>query len=219
MAKKKLRQQAIDLRKKGFSYSQIKDQMGTSKSTLNYWLRDMPLSEEKIRELRGNSAVRIERYRNTMKKKRELRFANSYDSVAKDIGSMSPREIFLAGIFLYWAEGTKGRNGVVEMTNTNPYMLRFFMVWLGAEGVEVSKIKIHLHLYTDMDIDVHMKFWSKTLSIPLAQFHKPYIKVTNEKAITYKNGFGHGTCSVIICDSVLSRRILMGIQYLQETTS
>jgi orotate phosphoribosyltransferase-like protein len=49
MAHRELKQRAIELRQKGYSYSQIKAELGLSKSTLSNWLYDMPLSEERIK--------------------------------------------------------------------------------------------------------------------------------------------------------------------------
>jgi hypothetical protein len=61
------------------SYSQIKQAIGVSKSTLSGWLKDYPLSKERIDELRGKSERRIERYRETMRKKREKRLLDIYE--------------------------------------------------------------------------------------------------------------------------------------------
>ena len=48
-----LREQAINLRiKENLSYTQIRKRLGVPKSTLSYWLRGFPLSEERILELR-----------------------------------------------------------------------------------------------------------------------------------------------------------------------
>ena len=73
MARIKDKSKAIELRKKGMSYSQIKAELGISKSTLSGWLSDMPLSEKRIKELRDFSPMRIERCRNTKMKKRQDR--------------------------------------------------------------------------------------------------------------------------------------------------
>lgn len=59
MARKLDKQRAILLRKRGYSYSQIKNKLGISKSTLSGWLYDIPLSEKRIRELRDLSPQRI----------------------------------------------------------------------------------------------------------------------------------------------------------------
>ena len=37
---------AIKLRKQGYSYNQINDKLGISKSTLSYWLRDIKISSQ-----------------------------------------------------------------------------------------------------------------------------------------------------------------------------
>ena len=39
MARKKDKQKALTMRKKGMSYSQIKEKLGISKSTLSGWLQ------------------------------------------------------------------------------------------------------------------------------------------------------------------------------------
>jgi len=51
MARIQDREKAIALRKQEMSYSQIKKVLGVSKSTLSYWLKDFPLSKERVEEL------------------------------------------------------------------------------------------------------------------------------------------------------------------------
>lgn len=110
MTRKIDRQKTLNLREKGHSYSQIKDKLGISKSTLSGWLCNMPLPDERIKELRDFNSVRIEKYRNTIRRKKEIRLKDVYKKVSRDIGKFSKREIFLLGLFLYWGEGTKLAN-------------------------------------------------------------------------------------------------------------
>jgi transcriptional regulator with XRE-family HTH domain len=216
MARKEDRQKALVMRKKGMSYSQIKEKLGVSKSTLSGWLYNIPLSPKRIRELQADSPIRIEKYRNTMRAKREAKNKIAYENIAKRIGSISDREFLIAGLFLYWAEGSKTKAFAIGLTNTNPRMLVIFIRWLKFFNVPNSKLKVHLHLYSDMNIKKQIKFWSKTLSIPISQFRKPYIKKTTLSSITYTNGFGQGTCSIIVEDGVISSQVIMGIQYIQD---
>jgi len=51
MAKHELHNQAIDMRKEGASYSQIKAKLGISKSILSGWLKPYPLSPERLKRL------------------------------------------------------------------------------------------------------------------------------------------------------------------------
>lgn len=216
MARKLDKQKAIKLRKKGYSYSQIKEKLGISKSTLSGWLDDMPLSKKRIKELRDFNSKRIENYRNTIKVKNDSRLAEIYEKVSKDIGQFSKREIFLLGFFLYWGEGTKTANCSTQLTNTNPAMIKFFIKWLELLGVKRKDLKVRLHLYSDMNVKEAIAFWSKELNISISQFKKPYIKETKLKSITYKNGFGKGTCCVIFGDRNLWEYVIMGLKYISE---
>ena len=215
MARKKDKQKALTLRKQGMSYSQIKEKLGISKSTLSGWLQNFPLSEKRIRELRDNSPIRIERYRNTMRAKKEIKLFEAYLVMSQKIKKISSRELFLVGLFLYWGEGHKTGNAV-GLTNTNPDMLKFYIRWLKLFGVKRNQLKVHLHLYSDMNIKKQEKYWSKELSIPLSQFRKSYIKKNKFSSITYHNGFGQGTCSVMVGNVKLFNKILMGLKYIQE---
>src|SRR3989344_3183192 len=102
MARKKDKQKVLAMRAKGMSYSQIKEKIKISKSTLSAWLKDLPLSEKRIKELRDNNPIRIEKFRNTMRAKKEIRLGKVYKKVASDICDLSKRDLFLAGLFLYW---------------------------------------------------------------------------------------------------------------------
>lgn len=218
MARKEDKQKALIMRKGGMSYSQIKEKLGVNKSTLSGWLQNLPLSEKRIRELRDNNPVRIERYRNTMRAKKEDRLKEVYKKISKEVNNLSKRDLFLAGLFLYWGEGTKVQNSLVALTNTNPVMLKFFIKWLELFDVKRKDLKIKLHLYADMNIKQSLDFWSKELKIPISQFYKPYIKKSNLKSISYKNGFGKGTCSVILGSRDLWEYITMGLEYISNKT-
>lgn len=198
------------------SYSQIKKTLGVSKSTLSYWLRDYPLSKERINELRGRSETRIEKFRETMKRKRERRLNGFYREEKRKWLPLSKRELFIAGLFLYWGEGGKTVRQTISLNNTDPQVMKFTLYWL-IEALEIpeEKIRVYLHLYSDMDIRKEMGFWSKELKIPLSRFVKPYIKESKKADIDHK-GFGHGTCGLLVCDTRLKERILMSIKAIAD---
>lgn len=217
MAKVKERQKALELRlKRKMSYSQIKEILGVSKSTLSYWLRDYPLSKERIRELRGRSETRIEKFRETMKRKREKRLRKFYTGEKRKWLPLSKKELFIAGLFLYWGEGAKATYHMVGLNNSDPKVVKFTLYWLTrALKIPKEKIKVYLHLYKDMDIEVEKQFWSKQINIPLSRFIKPYIKKSRKADIDHK-GFGHGTCGLYVYDTPLKERILMAIEAIAD---
>lgn len=217
MAKLKERQKALELRKnRKLSYSQIKRILGVSKSTLSHWLKDYPLSQERIRELRDRSEVRIEKFRQTMKAKRQKRLNRFYKEEKTKWLPLSKRELIIAGLFLYWGEGAKSTYNTVSINNTDQKVLKFILYWITEGlGVPKKKIKVYLHLYSDMDIKREMKFWSKKLKISTSQFIKPYIKESKRINIDHK-GFGHGTCGLMVYKTRLKERILMAIEAIAD---
>ncbi len=212
------RGQAIELRLQGKSYSEIKEALGISKSTLHYWLRDYPLSDKQIRALRDWNPRRIENFRKTMQGKRIARQEAAYQRVKKDIGRLNKRDLFIVGFFLYWGEGFKTSTAEVGFANTDPSMVRCFIKWLEGLGIPKEKLRIRLHLYSDMDREKYEVFWSHTLKIPRKQFQKPYIKESKREAVKYKGRFGYGTCNVRYYGRDITDYVLMGVKYIADLT-
>lgn len=216
MALREKKSEAIRMRKEGASYSQIKDKLKVSKSSLSLWLHDMPLPEKRLRELRDWNAVRIERFSNTMRRKREDRWAEVRKRAKKDMGSLSRRELLIAGLFLYWGEGGKTMLASTSVSNTDPAMLRFFIRWLELLGVSKNRLRVHIHLYADMDIKEELQFWSKALNLPSTSFTKPYIKNSNRAGLSYRQKFTHGTCNVLYHNRDVSEYVLMALDCIRD---
>lgn len=217
MARFKDREKALTLRKNGMSYSQIKKELGISKSTLSGWLKDYPLSKKRIEELRDCNEQRIERFRETMRAKREARLSIFYEQEKVKIFPISKRELYLAGLFLYWGEGSKSLSAArLQISNTDPAAVKFFIHWLEILGVPKVKMRVQLHLYNNMDIGEETDFWVKALKVGKNQFSKPYIKRSFLSRINHKGGFGHGTCNLKIGDARLSERVLMALKVVSD---
>ena len=210
------KEKARALRAKGKSYSEIKETLKVGKGTLSAWLNDMPLSSDQIRLLRDLNPRRIEHFRETMRKKREVRLQSAYVRVRKDIGKLSRRDLLIAGFYLYWGEGNKSSRGQVGISNTNPEIILTFIDWVRLLGISRRKLSVKLHLYHDMDVKKEIMYWSETLSIPESQFRKPYIKTSLLTGLTYKNGYGHGTCNVLFENIALWEYITMALKYIGE---
>jgi hypothetical protein len=210
------KRKALELRRLGKSYGQIRQELGLSKSTLSVWLRKYPLAQEQIRLLNGSNQARIEKYRQTMRLKREKRLKKHYKKVKKMLLPFSKRELFIAGLFLYWGEGGKTERGAVTISNTDPAVLKFSLLWMEqALDIPKEEIKVLLHLYNDMVIEQEKEFWSKILHIPRSQFVKPYIK-KSKRADLDEKGFGHGTCNLRVYNTVIKERISMGIKAVAD---
>jgi len=212
-----LRERALTLRKQNKSYSQIKHELGVPKSTLSYWLRNYPLTKARIKELRGNNEARIERFRQTMHKKRQSRLDLIYSTEKNKILPLTKKELHIAGLALYWGEGSKADLYKVALSNTDPLVLSFFIYWLKSiYKIKTGQLRVALQLYSDMERNDEIKFWSKKLKVPTKQFIKPYIKITKSDRINHKGSFGHGTCVVMIYSVELKEKIMMQLKSLSE---
>lgn len=217
MSNIKLREAVLVMRKKGASYSQIKNALGIAKSTLSNWLKDFPLSCERINQLRANNEGRIEKFRQTMCQKKEDRLRQVYEQEKKVISVFSNQQLFAAGLALYLGEGSKAEWFRVTVTNTDPKVLVFFKNWLLTfYNVKREKMRVALQLYKDMNIDEEKWYWSKELDIPVTQFIKPYVKVNISGRINHKGSFGHGTCAISVYDVALKEKIMMQLKILTE---
>lgn len=212
MAKSREKLLALSLRKRGMSYSQIKKQIKVSKSSLSLWLRDYPLPLERIRELRDFNEKRIESYRNTMKMKREKRWRAVYRKEERWLMPLSEKELYLCGLFLYWGEGGKTAPAQLSLSNTDPEMLKFYLLWLDKVlGIHKDRVSVKLHLYKDMSEMEEIKYWSDCLGLSTIQFTKPYVKKTTLRGLTYK-GLGHGTCNLIVYGRDYYEKVMLGVQ-------
>lgn len=215
MARTKDRAKAVMLRLKGYSYSQIKAELGISKSTLSNWLQNMPLSPSRIRALRDNNQVRIEKSKLTKLATKENRRHIVYEKVARDIETSQDKN-FVAGFYLYWGEGTKSAEYTVAITNTDPAIVVCFIEWLKLLSVDMTKLSCKLHLYSDQDEELLKKFWSKKTGIPKTKYYKSHIKESRQDAMTYKGMFGFGTCTVFYHNRDIHEYVLAGVEYLRN---
>jgi hypothetical protein len=216
MTKFKERAKAIELRKEGKSYSEIKKLMRVSKSSLSLWLRNKPLTEEQVKKIAGNKERAIERFRETMRLKRENRLLKYYEKQRKIWLPLSERELFFAGLFLYWGEGNKASRHTISISNTDPKVLVFSLCWMTtALKIPKKSIKVLLQLYTDMDVGKTTAYWSRLLRIPRSQFNKPYIKNSTRSSIDQK-GFGYGTCTLMAQSTVIKENLMMATKGIAD---
>lgn len=220
-----LKQKAVYLRvKKDLSYSAILEQVPVAKSTLSVWLNAYPLSKSRILELKRaawkKSEAKIELFRATMREKKEQNDLAVYKKYLAKFKYVSDSSNFIAGLMLYLAEGTKVNTGRLAITNTDPRICKFFIVWIEKfYKIPKEKIKIHLQLYRTMDINREISFWEHELGIPKSQFYKPFIRKLTPSSFSYQESFRHGTCAVILLGVKLQREVLMAIKAFMDAVS
>lgn len=202
MAKYKLRIQARFLRQQGESIRAITQLLGVSKSTVSRWVMDIPLSLKQIEVLRKSSLKgaeigRIKISSNHLRKRQQITLA-SKKAGEMQLKNFTKRELLIAGIALYWAEGGK-TNKRIEFCNSDPKMIEFVIHWLRV-CFKVKKkdlmgtVGIH-EIHKDREESIKA-YWSELTGISLAQFWKTRFKKSESKKIYNNLNDHYGTLSI-----------------------
>ena len=206
MAKSKEKFLARKLRKEGLSMKEISERLKVSKGSVSLWCSDIRLTKRQIQKLhdkmvRGSYEGRLKGTQ--MQKERKQRIIEECLTKAKiDIATLGEREMFVAGLGLYWGEGAK--NSAVRFYNSDPQAIQFMMKWFRQIlKIEENRFSLYLNINeTHKDrLDDVMRFWSKLTGLKKEQFRKPIlVKARNKKK--YENFNNHyGTLCIRIAKS------------------
>ncbi len=193
ITKKEEKDKAIKLRKLGKTYTEILKAVSVAKSTLAIWLKDANLSipekqkfteAKRLASLRGGQAKKKQRIENQNKILRKA---------TNDISGLSSHEIFLIGVVLYWAEGTKEKEyhpgSQLQFSNMDPKIIQIFLVWL-TNVCKINKdmivFNIFLHQTHKHRVGEVRRYWSKVTGFPVNRFKSVYWK-TNKLRTIRKN--------------------------------
>lgn len=207
------KQQAIKLRKKGFSYSEIQKTVHVSKDTLSRWCRDVILTPSQMEELRSKRLRGAARGRIIgAKKQQHDRIKRTKELIKKgkkEVGLMNKRDRFIAGIALYLGDGYKSDKGV-GFSNSSSQVIAFMMRWFREfSQVPEEKFRGQIWIHEDLDELKARKYWSKITKIPISQFQKSYIaKNKRESKKIRKKLHEYGVFAVRISSAETQRKIL-----------
>ena len=122
---------AVRLRQKGYSYSEIQNVTNVSKSSLSVWLRNIELGKEAKRILRSKLQSTFLFGARARHNQKIMKLSQIQKESIAQIPNISEENLFLMGIMLYWAEGSKQKIGDpaqrVEFSNSDPNMCRLFV--------------------------------------------------------------------------------------------
>jgi len=208
------RQKAIELRKKGLTYSEIEQYLNVSRGALSVWLRNVPftLSED------ARNRRRLASLRNcqVLHRRKIQRISQVVTAAKEEILNIKPYELRLLGAMAYWTEGSKTEDNLVKFTNSNPKFIKFVLKWLREVCcVPEEKLRIHLRIHRDVNRKKIEQYWSKITRIPLNKFYKTTFKISDSSGKRY-NKLKYGIASVTICDTELFYKIMGWIEGIIE---
>ncbi|MEK7178875.1 MAG: hypothetical protein AAB727_01300 [Patescibacteria group bacterium] len=176
------KQEAVTLRRSGYSYNDILKKIPVAKSTLSLWLKDLPLTKEEKQYLKKRKDSNINRgrikaatahRRNRIEKEKLIR-----EEAKKEFKKFIKDPLFHTGVALYWAEGTK-RGDMFQFSNSDSAMTHIMLCWIEKFlKRKRSEIFARLYMHKPYAHEEWEKYWAKEINIPLENFKKTVFKPT-----------------------------------------
>lgn len=182
---------AIELRKGGYSYSEIRKFSPVSKSTLSYWFRDIKLSEPQLARLKKK---RIEAAKKGSQAK-ILKTVKAIEEIqktsAKDIGKISKRELWLMGVVLYWRERLLNKNNSdlkkgIRFTSSDPHLVKLFLKWLGdVGGIKNEEINFDIFIGKNSQslLSEAVDYWADVTGFLRSNFSRYYVLKKSKRSL------------------------------------
>jgi hypothetical protein len=160
-----LRARCRALRAEGLTYDEIHGFTGASVGSLSLWLSDMPAGPDA-------AARRAARYSATCAQSRAVRLAARERAIvqtSKEIGPVTERELFLAGLSLCWAEGSKSKPWRIHdrlvFINSDPTIITVFMRWLELVGVCPDGCHFHVSIHETANVPAAEGYWARVVDV------------------------------------------------------
>jgi hypothetical protein len=177
---------------------------------VSLWVRDVKLNSEQLSELseRGQKKEVIERRRKSRLDRENHRRKLLINNATLEVGDISRNELFLIGVALYWAEGSKTKRGVVELSNSDPDLIRVGMRFFREScRVPENKFRGHVYIHPHLNSTKAEKYWSDVSGIPMSQFHKTSMQQSRASK-QKRQTLPFGTFAICICDTGLWLKIV-----------
>jgi hypothetical protein len=164
----------IELRKKEYSYTEIRKETGVAKSTINNWLTlaGLTLTKEHLQiqatkrvrnHVLGTTASKITRAR---RKERDIQ-----NFILEQKANFND-PFFVAGIMLYEAEGTKINN---NFSNSDFRLIvtyiKFLEKYFRLDRKKDMNFRLYIHEIRKSDLNRIKNFWGKKLNLDKDDFH------------------------------------------------
>lgn len=210
---------AQELRRKGYSISEIAQKLGMHKSgSISKWCCDIFLSPEQIKKLtekqKSGSYKGRMKFLEGLRKTRIEEVARLRKEGLTEIGKLNKRDLLIGGIAMYWSEGYTYSGGEqVGFTNSDSKMILYMLKWFkeicqvpdNRFSLQVKINKIHKDRVQKVE-----SYWSQLIGIPLNQFNKTVLIRTKSKKIYPNHDNYYGTLRITIRQGTQLRRKIHG---------
>ena len=206
-----IRDKAREMRtKRNLSIDEIAERLALPRTTIFYWVRDLPPLERKGRpataaQIKGNQVMQT-RYR--------LRREAAYLVGRATWDDLSWDPSFRDFVALYLAEGYKRNRNVVSVGNSDPAVVVLCNTWL--RRLSTGTLDYGVQYHADQDLEELRAFWGAALGILPEQVRMQRKSNSNQLAgRTWRSV--HGVLSVRVGDTLLRAKLDGWMDRLRES--
>jgi excisionase family DNA binding protein len=198
-----LRERARSMRiERQFTIDELAERLALSRSTVYYWVRDLPIPGSgpggvwpEAARRKGNAAMQ--------RKYRLLREA-AYEEGVREYETLAADPTFRDFVCLYIAEGYKRDRNIVSLANSDPAVMKLATRWINRLGEGSPMFYIQYH--ADQDLNELREFWAGALGIDAASIRLQRKSNSNQMAgRTWRSRYG--VMTVRLCETLLRARL------------
>lgn len=209
--------QAVEFRKRGFTYSEIAKICDLSKGTVSNWLSKKSFSKKvakhnSLKAIRDNKK-RLSLINKAKKAEREVRYKEAVRSADTEYRHYQSSPLFIAGLAVYQSAGDLTSHSNIRLTSNRADIHRTFIRFAEEYlGVEKKKIHFWLLLIGEASLERSVRFWTRQTGLSLAQFGKT--QFVNPKSKSLHKGTGNTIIGSTVLKLKLNRWIELATKEL-----
>ncbi len=192
---------------KRLSLDEIAERLALPKTTVYYWIKDLPLGRERrwsAGQRKGNRA---------MKRKWRLLREAAYAQGLDEWRDLSTLPTFREFVALYLAEGYKRCRNVVSIANSDERVIALAASWLRVLSQRSLRCSVQYH--ADQDLEELRRFWGDVLDIDGTTIKLQ--RKSNSGQMRFRTWrSAHGVISIGVGDTLLRARLQAWMDQIRE---
>ena len=188
------------------SVVEIADRLALPKTTIWYWVRDIPLARPRANtgQRKGNRAMR-EKYR-LLREEAYARGRGEFMELAAD-------PTFRDFVCMYIGEGYKRDRNCVSLNNSDPAVVKLAARWINRFAINPVRYTLQHHL--DQHVPALCRFWAQELAIDISDITVQLKSNSNALSVrTWRSRYG--LVAVAANDTALRARLQAWMDRVQE---
>ncbi len=185
-----------ELRRTGHSIPEIRQIVGVASTTIHRYIQSvevLPEYRSLLKSKQGGRKVASLRAWEAARKR-------AAETLSKDF---SKRDYLLLLAALYWGEGNKRE---LSLINSDPDMVKTFIMCLKVIGVDSSKIRVSVRIYSDINEAQAKNFWATITGVNLKNIYQSEV-IQGKKTGKLK----YGMCRVRVEKGASDFKLIMSV--------